>query len=866
MPSLIRFAIKNTRSGSGSSDKLVSHARSVPEGVADALSAIRSARSPVSGIPDDIDHPPLASDYPSVDLSETMWDDASSQTLADLANAPWKCVGVSATTTSIFSKPVQFTLTDEGAGWRGTPRIRAIAVVWVRNQEVVTHAWDVDAINRNQRAELLAAVLSHVVIGFDTARILSLINGQYQAIVQKPAPEPERVIDLLLVSRVLRPTIPMELQVKSKDSDSCRDIVGDGGSGWTLAGISAIALGEPLASSDLDSRRQWCAPAPLGDAYCQRLCEETALPHRILIALLKKPSDVGLLQAWDQFIAKQLNADRQRLKEMEVFPLSLAQMHQKGFPWSGEAQSSYVDALKKEIDQQIEELIKAEPALQPFKEDFCDSSKGIGNEMKAELAHAFESRGLAVEYTKAKPVLPKIGEKALRGAGATQSDAIKPLFEALVRITRAKKRIEMSEKLSEFALRSGDGGLHSMFSPTTGTLRLTSKEPNCQQLPGDQQFRDQVEAPEGFSLVSCDYNALDVRVGAALAIRAQRAWVKALQSNNFSDLTKDGALIEYIQKALKSANPRADQNGLERRLGYIKSQARDRRSWGQFDDTKKQILAFRAAAAWNVIRLKVSDSHDGTWGALREAFQLDADIHTYTTLRFAGKDPSALLKSDIGDNSTPESRQAWWDAQRLEVGGDRKRGKIANLELLYAMTAESFQEDAAKKFDEHWTIKEARQIRSDWYDAFPEIELMNCITEMNAITSDHQGNRLIGYRLKDEGKGKSRPLTIYRCQTLSGRVLYAEGMHAGINYSNQGTGADILMSAMTALRQQHRRSHDMIVNQIHDELVAKVPDEEATQQAELLTDVMTEAARSLTEPFGVPMKVTHSLGKVWIKD
>lgn len=866
MATLLRFAIKQTRMDKDSSVEKIPVRRQDPD-VSSALNVLASTPS-FEGMPADIDKVPCALDYPTTSAKGTVWNEYDSLLVSQLLEAPWKSLAIRSTTISPFSASKNFSVSDEGAGWRGIPRIRCVAVEWPDpvSGEVQAAEWDMDTLNIEQRARLLAATMTNVLFGNNTPEIMNWVRQVYKRITGDDCPTPQRAVDLAMVARVMRPSIPMELQVKADSDSDVKNIVSRGGSGWSFEGITAIATGEASSLDELASPRLWCAPAPLEPEYHEAIKARTLTLRRILLKLMGASSNTDLLDAWDSYATSLTKDEISRLHVMQHFPLVLNHMHMNGLPFSQSCHGRLKLQIQDSLQQSVTEILRHAPVLKEFEADFLEVSKGYSDQLKFAIGKVFEELGLKLEYTKGHIKLPKIGEKDLRGAGATQDSNTAPLFEALVSLSKLKRQHEMAVNLSDFAKASPDGRLHSIFSAAAGTLRLTSIEPSTQQMPSTQMFRDQVEAPDGYKVVACDFSALDVRVGAALAIRAQRLWVKALKTGNLELITKDKEMLKALDIALRDSNPKAEQIVLERNLENIRNKAKETRRWQDYDLARKKLTAYRAAAAWLKIVPKAKQSKDGCWGGLREAFELNAEVHTYTTLRLMNVDPVKLIGTTLGDNPGKELRKEWWAAESVRIGPARKRGKISNLSLMYGMTLEGFMDDAAKKFDEHWSIEEASEIFEGWFDAFPEIDLMQCITEMQAITHSSQGGRLIGYRLKDEKKGLRRPLNIYRCSTLSGRTLYAEGLNAGLNYGNQGTGADVLMDGMVTLRLHFREVHDTIVNQVHDELVGVVRNDLVDDYKETYEAVLLDQANKLTKPYGIPMEIHSTVGDVWIKD
>src|SRR5690606_25149189 len=116
-------------------------------------------------------------------------------------------------------------------------------------------------------------------------------------------------------------------------------------------------------------------------------------------------------------------------------------------------------------------------------------SAGIDAKLKQSIGEAFTARGLELQMTE-KTGTYKIGEKDLRRVKAALTPQAKELFDTWVELNKAKKTLGMANDFTGYSRRSKDGRIHpnTGHGPVTG--RLSSSEPNCQQCPRDQGFRN----------------------------------------------------------------------------------------------------------------------------------------------------------------------------------------------------------------------------------------------------------------------------------------------------------------------------------------------------------------------------------------
>ncbi len=413
----------------------------------------------------------------------------------------------------------------------------------------------------------------------------------------------------------------------------------------------------------------------------------------------------------------------------------------------------------------------------------------------------------------------------------------------------------MALDFSGFAERSQDGRIHSNIGHGPVTGRLSSSEPNVQQAPRDQGFRDAVRAGEGKLILGVDYGALDVRVASALSIRAQR---------QIADAIRNRALPSGLITAIESWNASHARAVRERKDYELKAHmdtpppARDRvHAWREYWAARRELQksALHARFVYRVLQVRERARQAGTpeWGSLRDAFAIEGmDIHTWTALAMRGENPLKVFE-DVPRNRIEEALKA----QKKRLGDERKtKGKIPNLALLYMMRGAGLQEYAAAGFDVHWSLAEAESRVAEWLDTYPEVDLWHCWTEMNSLG-------LIA--LPDPVKGK-RYQPAFMSVTLADREICAFGVNAALAYQDQSTGADILGEVMHTLKMHHPEVFRCLVNQVHDELVLEVPEERGLEYQGIVVPVMIQAADKFLGPYGVRTEVSPTLDKVWKKD
>ncbi len=819
-------------------------------------------------------------------------DPADGWRIEALAAAAWKVVDVETTGLTPASRKVRVNAKQRGAGADPALRVRVLSATWPGEGGLRTEAWDLDTAGEEPRRRIAAAACSGILIGHNLAFDLSWL---FRLV---PDADPTAVLDTLLVGRLVRPTLAADLQVLAASDETARDIARRGG-GWSLEAMAYLLLGERPDKS-LQKPGHWVGPAPLPDGHYQYVTGDATLPLRLLLRMLGADDASDPLIAWRGWLGTVGGKQPDLVDHARVYerlPIHLARMTLRGIPVGRDRLEAYLHKTLTEARAAAKRVAATAPELSDVVvERIADPCKGLDAESRAAIADAFEARGVALSRSEKKG-LRRIGEKDLRGARADRG-ASAPLFQALVAASRATKRAAMAGALRDTVLRGGGfdaagfGRIRALFSPTTSTGRLSSQEPNGQNFPRDPDFRAIVHAPPGKRIISCDYSALDVRVGAALGIREQRRIAIALGSEprgtywygdgGLSELRE--AVVDRVHEVDEAA-VQAARKGLDEAYRFGKERGR----WSAYRAALRRhridrlALALRRLltlygggdfdAAWREFSALTAASA-GAWlgeSAFRRAFRLGVDVHTYTTLKLQGKDPDALAAGLEG-----EDLRNRFETLKAELGEARQRGKIANLSLLYGMSAPSFRSHAAKVYGIHMSAEEAEDTVNRWLAAYPEIDLLAAGTALRETVfrdgrdgRPYFANSLLGtsssgvIEIYDPKRGKVRAQPVWYDTTLDRRPICAVGLHAAINYPDQGSGADLLHRVFHVLETEHPDLYDCIVDQIHDEILFEVPEAEAEGYAVRIREVLEREGNRMLGPYGVPMEAGVQVGEVW---
>lgn len=814
------------------------------------------------------------------------WADPGDAALAaSLEAAPWKAVDIETTGLTPASKPVRITRRAQQAGADPRLRTRVLTAAWpdpAAPTGLRTRAWDLDTATPEQQAVLAAAALSGTVCGHNLAFDLSWL------LRLAPGASPAATLDTMLIARLASPTAAVDLLVEAASEETARSIASRSG-GWSLEALAHLFRIGTLDKA-YQKPRCWVAPPPLSREHYAYATGDAGAVLKLLRRVLGARADADPLEAYHYWLGKQKPEIQAHAHVYERLPLHLARMTLRGIPVSRENLEAYIRKTLDGAAAAAGRVAEVAPELAGIAGRLADPSKGVDDAARSALAAAFTARGVEVPCS-AKKGAPQVGEKDLRGAGADRGEAA-ALFQALADANRATKRAAMAIALRETVLRGGGfdaggfGRLRPLFSPATATARLSSQEPNGQNFPRDADFRAIVRARPGYRIVSCDYSALDVRVGAALAIREQRRIAMALASEGLRrEWYGDGSVLYEAVYAAQTADEDA-LHAAERRLDETREIGRVQGEWGGYRAAATDLqrahfaLALRRLltlygdgdfdAAWREFRalsLEAAEHWPGE-SAFRRAFRTGMDVHTRTGLELAGLDPDEQVRGLRGDRL--KTRLA---TLKEDLGPKRDRGKVANLSLLYGMSPPSFQAHAAKVYGAHMSLQEAEETVRLWRAAYPEIDLLGASTALRGAERWGEGrysreSRFDGHKdglmwVYDTKQARSRVKPVWLDMTLARRPIAVSGLNAAINYPDQGSGADLLHRVFGTLETEAPDLYGCVIDQVHDELVFEVPEDKADESARRIREILEREGDRMLAPFGVPMEAEVAVGEVW---
>ena len=208
----------------------------------------------------------------------------------------------------------------------------------------------------------------------------------------------------------------------------------------------------------------------------------------------------------------------------------MAQMWRIGLPWNREeleqCRTDYEDDIKELGNEFIRELDNDLPLGKklPRNEDGSvnlrakdEGSKRLGTKKYAGFnikssKQLLEKLELVLGYTPVnKDGKPSVAKDALKSCAADS-----PTIQTLMTWKRREKRRQMIESILDKM--SDDGYVRASYMQLgADTGRMSSIKPNNQQIPRDSEFRQCVQAPEGWKIVDADFSQMELRLAAALA-------------------------------------------------------------------------------------------------------------------------------------------------------------------------------------------------------------------------------------------------------------------------------------------------------------------------------------------------------------
>lgn len=779
-----------------------------------------------------------------------LWAPADAALLRSLAEASWRVVDVETTALTPFSEPVsegqvQAALRScglpagrrEAAAVDRTPRLRVVTAKWGAPGEpgtMLLGAWDMDALSEEARVLVARACLAvsgsaeTVLVGHNIGFDLFWLRRAVR-LAGTPFPKGLHVLDSMLLARYAAPGVPLALarmaasRTDGQSTRAARELVSHR-KAWSLD-VLMLTLFQEVLAKGLQGPEHWTLPAPLGETHHHYATGDVVATWRLTLKLLGA-EDADLAEAFAAWRRAHPDWDRMLAGQVEHLVL----LRETGLPVSLEASEAYAAEEERAARRRAEEAAALAPEIGPHVDTLANPENSGDALFKAALS-------AAVERLDGRP-LPDTD----KGLICTRTDQLRargyydggagPLLQAVEEAKEHKKRAVMARQYAAFARRSPDGRLHPLLSHGTSTGRTSSQEPNIQNLPADPAFRALVQAPPGWRVVATDYAQIELRVAAALAVRAQREI--ATSSHPLAVQLRTGRPPEadayaHARRSLDAAVAATrDAFGKEAKA----------RAWDARRAAERRCMEVEAALRWHAVRSRAQAAGATEWSAMRDVFAAGGDPHLRTALGLLGRDPDAALDSAMAQSLR----------QDPAVAAARRGAKPANFSLLYGAQSETFRIRAKVEHGVDMTPEEAAQVREQWFNLYPEVRLWQLWTLLRPEEEVWLAEP------KDGGTGV-RKKPVWRVAALSGRRFTVVNPTDALNYQDQGSGADIAMLALRRLWEDRPDVARCVANFVHDEFVLVVPEERADEAVVALEEAMMWAGEEVLGTWGVPCDV-----------
>lgn len=672
----------------------------------------------------------------------------------------------------------------------------------------------------------------------------------------------------------------------------------------------------------------WVMAAPLSPGHYLYVQDDALLPAVIVHRLLTDgPLPVHHQYTRDELTleaAKWLSENVDKIKDnpkvATYFNIHheamrhVVNISQKGMPYDMRLSAKYKAGMQAKLNAAVDEIENNPdlfPSLNPHIAKLRDPAVGMNDELLQAWVAAFKQYDPAVKLPRTGAGKTSLSAKDLRKNRLDKTD-VAPVYKMLNVVQKSKQAIKMIENLDQFINRAikkrgedygksvldrGIARLHPLLGFGPGTDRLSSNDPNAQNFPGDPNFRALVRARPGYKIISCDYGQIELRVAAGLALRAQDEWNQILANPDHVEPTKIGeramTQLRKLWGVLETVTPDkwdvAEKKMMTEEKYWDDALRNKLASFNRYDTPEEgadpdspPMHSAPPADLGDMTYQKIKDERDirrlmvfavrifrkrkefntNMYGALAIAFREGIDPHLFTGLAMAQG-----VGSDIGG---PDPLTVMREAKKLGPQGiedlkkkfkkPRQNAKAVNFGLLYGMTAPTLHMTGVVTYGSDWSLEEAQAASDAWFGLYPELGFWQYFT---ILRPEWEGPAQVCKVNMRSGSAKvdKKELRSWRVTSLYGRVYVREGFREALNYQDQGTGAHMVFKAMTVMPKDVRAC---LIDQIHDEILAEVPEELAEKYREIISSSMVKAANEALGKYDIPVDADAEVGEVWL--
>lgn len=709
-----------------------------------------------------------------------------------------------------------------GGGLNCTPRARVIAFQLDTGSKV---AVDLDKVTKDQATVLATALLDEkIVIGHNLSFDFSWLKHYTEA-------KPSLVLDTLLITRCVKPGLSWRVYEKAFHGDAAalKLIQSMADNSASLESI-AVALGLGELDKSWQHPRNWCVEN-LSEGHFNYVFGDVDMP----LEVLRKLTGVEDIQQILSILkGKDTAMGGTYFTTYQYVPMTLAQMHINGMPLHAETLENVHQHRADQIANLANQVIELIPALKAHEKTLKSLATSLPQSLKDDLSTYLKDNGFNIDDEDGKPVL---NGKVVKLAGASVLDG----WKAWEKLQGAKKALGFCQEfkmVSEKDTTAGFRRLHPSISAATITMRTNSKLPNSQNLPRPDaglddmlQIRSAVHARPSHVLVSADYGQIELRIAGALA---QRAYKETLDIIN-------GTSTLIVPQWFRETLAIAESNDVL----TVRDVPEDQRT---FEDYKTDV-----AVAWRNVK------RSGL--VMAEIFRKNVDPHLSTGVGMAVRQG---LLNDVGNvvhylaNQSKESLKIFKKTYKAQ----RQAAKALNFGLLYGMGAEKLWTMGITDYGLNWTLEEATAARNAWFGMFADVRWWQ-IFEGIAKRAGKDFALPVLRRSTYTGELERTQARLYITKTLAGRPVVSFEKRGALNYSDQGTGADMALYALTHIAEMYK---PMLINIIHDEIILEVPETLALEAEAELKRVMLEGANIYLAQYNIPAEADPGRSVYWKKE
>lgn len=740
-------------------------------------------------------------------------------------------------------------LVGEGAGLNCSVRMR----VWsIQLSDGSRLAWDLDKLGGVDVKNLLVdSVHDKIVIGhnlaFDFNWVISFTGRR--------SIKPRLVLDTMLIARCIKPASVYSIhRLGAKGDEAAQAVIGK--SGNASASLAAIAVGLGMEEPDKSWQhpRNW-AVSHLSAGHYDYVLGDIDAPLEIIRTWTRTYPETPFAETLAKLRALDAALGGSYFAIYEKVPMALAKISHTGMPLhvpTVEAVRSYrVGQMPGLISSVIEHM----PPMAEYLAKLEARSPATSAEMKKVLGDYAAANDCKLD--EADDGTPVINAKSAKMKGAADLAG----WKAWEQLQSTKKLLSLCDEYSGIASTLKEGQdpdfrrLRPLLSARTATGRVASQVPNVMNLPrpgrmpsdfmpeesaptraerwAELQFRAVVRAPAGHTLISADYGQIELRIAAALALRA----IRDAKASIVGEIELPESKKWFLEALRWGEDIDAEIPVFE-------------------DEEKSGFEGFRARIARVWRKLSISEARP-----MADAFRAGVDPHLLTGITLAarqglvdlaGSHPIEWLKANKSDESALKKRFA----------AQRQSAKALNFGLLYGMQAEKLYTHGIVDYGLSWSLEDAEDSRTAWFELFPEIEFLQMWHQLVLMPGKKEAEPM--FRRNPYSKQlQIENVRVGAASTLRGRPVVATEAREILNYSDQGSGADMLLEAVTSMSDE---AFDCIIDLIHDEVLMCVPLEKADRVQAELERAMLASADSVLAPWGIPAEAEGARMLFWKKD